>query len=43
MTGVVPTSMVLYLDLPPSAIQLPANAIQPHCDHPGCDETHNAA
>jgi hypothetical protein len=43
MTGVFPTSMVLYVDLPPSPIHLPANPIQPHWAHLGCDETHNAA
>ena len=34
MIGVFPTPMVLDIDLLPSAIQLPANAIQSHWAHP---------
>ena len=43
MTSVFPTSMVLRIDLLPSAIQLPVNAIQPHWLTLGCDEAHDAA
>ncbi len=43
MTSVFPTSMVLRINLLPSAIQLPVNAIQPYRLTLGCDEAHAAA
>jgi len=43
VTGVLPTTLVLYGDMLPSAIPPPATVIQLHLLNLDCDETHSAA